>query len=98
MLGFIAARGPDILGDIPGPKRTFLVPAAAPSHRHSPQSDEATVAALAKQTGTPRHVVKRIYDEEIAALHADSTVKNFIHVIAGRRARQRLKALAKSAH
>jgi len=74
------------------------VPAAAPSHRHSPHSDETTVAALAQQTGTPHHVVKRIYDEEIAALHADSSVKSFINVIAGRRARQRLKALAKNAH
>jgi len=84
--------------DIFRSKRTFLVPAAAPSHRHSPHSDDATVAALAQQTGTPHHVVKRIYDEEIAALHADSTVKNFVHVIAGRRARQRLKALAKNPH
>ena len=74
------------------------MPAAAPPHRHSPQSDESTVATLAKQTGTPHHVVKRIYDEEIAALHADSSVKNFIHVIAGRRARQRLKALARNPH
>jgi len=42
--------------------------------------------------------VKRIYDEEIAALHAKSTVKNFIDVIAGRRVRQRLAALKKGAH
>ena len=72
--------------------------AAAPSHRHSPHSDEATVAKLAKQTGTPHHVVKRIYDEELASLHAASTVKNFIHVIAGRRARRRLETLGNNAH
>ena len=72
--------------------------AAAPSHRHSRHSDEATVATLARQTGAPQHVARRIYDEEIQALEAGSTVKNFIHVIAGRRARQRLKALGKNAH
>ena len=74
------------------------MPAAAPSHRNSSSSDEATVASLAQQTGTPPHVARRVYDEEFAALHAASTVKNFIHVIARRRARQRLKALAKSTH
>jgi hypothetical protein len=56
------------------------------------------VASLAQQTGTPPHVARRVYDEEFAALHAASTVKNFIHVIARRRARQRLKALAKNTH
>ena len=74
------------------------MPASAPSTRNSLLPDEATVAALAKQTGTPPHVVKRIYDEEIAALHAKSTVKNFIDVIARRRVRQRLADLKKGAH
>jgi hypothetical protein len=74
------------------------VPAVAPSNRNSPSSDEATVASLAKQTGTPPHVARRVYDEEFAALHAASAVKNFIHVIARRRARQRLKALARNTH
>lgn len=74
------------------------MPAAAPLTRNSPLPDEAAVTALAEQTGTPPHVVKRIYDEEIAALHAKSTVKNFIDVIARRRVRQRLTALKKGAH
>jgi hypothetical protein len=74
------------------------VPAAAPSHHSSRHSDEAAVATLARQTGAPHHVARRIYDEEFQALEAGSTVKNFIHVIAGRRARQRLKDLGKHPH
>jgi hypothetical protein len=74
------------------------VPPAAPSKRHSQHSDEATVAQLAQQTGTPQDVVKRIYDEEMAALYAGSSVKNFVPVIAGRRARRRLQALAKNSY
>ena len=72
------------------------MPPAAPSTRTSPVPDPASVTALAEQTGTPEHVVQQIYDEEIAALYARSTVKNFIDVIARRRARQRLSALKKS--
>jgi hypothetical protein len=69
------------------------VPPAAPSTRNSPVPDPASVTALAEQTGTPEDVAKQIYDEEIAALYARSTVKNFVAVIARRRARQRLSAL-----
>jgi hypothetical protein len=53
-------------------------------------ADETTIATLATETGTPRHVIKRLYDEEIVALNARSAVKSFIPVIAGRRVRQRL--------
>ncbi len=56
-------------------------------------SGESTVAALAQKTHTPRHVVKRLYDEEIAALRANAKVKNFIDVIAGRRVKHQLVAL-----
>jgi hypothetical protein len=66
--------------------------------RHSAQSDETTVAKLAQQTGTSQELVKRIYDEEIAALYAGSSVKHFVPVIAGRRARKRLQAIAKTGH
>jgi len=74
------------------------VAAVAPSHRNSQHSHDAIVATLAKQTGASRDVARRVYDEELQTLEAGSTVKNFIHVIAGRRARQRLKALGKNAH
>jgi hypothetical protein len=69
------------------------VPSVAPSTRNSPAPDPASVTALAEQTGTPEYLAKQIYDEEIAELYARSTVKNFIDVIARRRARQRLSAL-----
>jgi Protein of unknown function (DUF3562) len=69
------------------------VPNPALSTRESLFPDEATVAALAKQTQTPQHIVRRLYDEELAALRANSTVKSYIGVIAGRRVRNHLVAL-----
>jgi uncharacterized protein DUF3562 len=56
-------------------------------------AQESTVAALALKTQIPRHVVKRLYDEEIATLRANAKVKNFIDVIAGRRVKRQLVAL-----
>jgi Protein of unknown function (DUF3562) len=56
-------------------------------------SDEATISALAKQTDTAKDVVRHLYDEELAALHAHAKVPNFIGVIASRRVKQRLRAL-----
>jgi Protein of unknown function (DUF3562) len=57
------------------------------------QADEVTITTLARQTDTNRELVRHLYDEEIAALHERATVKNFIAVIAGRRVKQRLRAL-----
>ena len=62
-----------------------------------PPADERTVATLAERTRTSRDVVRQLYDEEIALLHAQATVKNFIGVIAGRRVRQRLVSLQRAA-
>jgi hypothetical protein len=42
------------------------------------------------QTDTDEAVVKYLYEEEIAILRAQASVKNFIGVIAARRVRQRL--------
>jgi hypothetical protein len=66
-----------------------MVPDAALSNGHS-QSDERAIASLAKSTHTAPDVVKHLYYEEVARLHARATVKNFIGVIAGRRVKQRL--------
>jgi Protein of unknown function (DUF3562) len=66
---------------------------AAPSSPGS-ASHEATVAFLAKETQTPAHVVKRLYDEEMAALQANSRVKNFVSVIAARRVKKQLNSSA----
>jgi hypothetical protein len=64
--------------------------AEVPATLRRPLADEATIAALAKETRTSQEVVKNLFYEELAALHASANVKNFIGVIAGRRVRQRL--------
>jgi len=56
-----------------------------------PMSDDATIAALSKGAHTTHEVVRRLYDLEVAALHAEAKVKTFIPIIAGRRVRQRLR-------
>ena len=48
---------------------------------------------MAKQTQTPLHIVKRLYEQEMAALEANSRVKNFLSIFAGRRVKERLNAL-----
>ena len=70
----------------------------AHSKRTSRQSDEATITKLAKQTHANVDVVRHLYEEEIAALHNEASVKGFIGVIAARRVRQRLLAAGHSAH
>jgi Protein of unknown function (DUF3562) len=67
------------------------VPDAAFSTRKTPQSDEAAISALAKQTRTAVEVVRDLYEDEIATLMVQASVKNFIGVIAGRRVKQRLR-------
>jgi Protein of unknown function (DUF3562) len=57
-----------------------------------PRSDAATIAALAAQTQIDESVVRSLYEEEFAVLAADSSVKNFISLIAARRVRERLRA------
>ena len=54
--------------------------------------DEATIAALAEETHTDQALVHSLYEEELAALDAESSVKNFIGVIAARRVKKRLTA------
>ena len=54
------------------------------------QRTETTIAALAKETRTDEAVVESLYQEEIATLEAQSSIKNFIGVIAARRVKKRL--------
>lgn len=68
------------------------MPAPAPPTGRAQKSQEAEVASLANQTQAPLEVVKRLYDEEMAALQANAKVKNFIGVIAGRRVKTQLMA------
>jgi hypothetical protein len=74
-------------------KGKIAVSDALPSTRPRAQGDEATIATLALQTDSNRELVRHLYDEEIAALREKATVKNFIGVIAGRRVKQRLRAM-----
>jgi hypothetical protein len=65
---------------------------AEPAHLISKTNrDESAVAALAQKTHTPIEVVKQLYDAELADLLANSAVKGFIDVIAGRRVKEHLR-------
>jgi Protein of unknown function (DUF3562) len=55
-----------------------------------PRRAKGTIKALADETRTDEAVVQGLYEEELAALDAKSSVKNFIGVIAARRVRERL--------
>ena len=55
-----------------------------------PLKHEATIATLAQETDTDAAIVKDLYDEELAILQTQASVKNFIGVIAARRVRQRI--------
>jgi len=57
-----------------------------------PVGDKATIAALAEETRTDEAVVQSLYAQELAILEAESSIKNFIGVIAARRVKQRLAA------
>jgi len=62
----------------------------ASSSHGLPRKDEAAIATLAQETDTDAAVVRSLYEEEMDKLHAQSSVKNFIGVIAARRVRERI--------
>ena len=68
------------------------MPDSAASNRKALASQEAAISSLATETQAPREIVKRLYDEEMAALQANAKVQTFIGVIAGRRVKERLMA------
>lgn len=92
-LSFVACKDWRV-GDIlyANPESGTLVPDVIAQAR-KPLADETTIATLARQTHTSQDVVKNLFYEELAALHASASVKNFIGVIAGRRVKQRLLRL-----
>jgi Protein of unknown function (DUF3562) len=61
-----------------------------------PTRDEATVTPPARSTHCASELAGQLFDEEVAILDAQATVKAFIGVIATRRVRQRLKELDKA--
>ena len=78
-----------ILPRIRGTRRLPLRHPALSTHR-LPLKHEAAISTLAQETDTDEAVVKCLYDEEIAILQAEASVKNFIGVIAARRVRRRI--------
>ena len=57
------------------------------------KADDAAVAALARESSASFDVVKALYEEEVAALVSQATVKQFVGVIATRRVKQQLRQL-----
>jgi hypothetical protein len=78
------------------PKRTAADALVVITRRYLPVGN-LRIAALARKTHTAQDVVKHLYDQEIALLHAEAAVKNFIGIIAGRRVKRRLNALKSTA-
>ncbi|HKS54859.1 MAG TPA: DUF3562 domain-containing protein [Steroidobacteraceae bacterium] len=65
------------------------------SHRiaplHAATFDRGTAEAIARDTAAPIELVSRIYREELDALASNARLTQFLHVIAARRARLRLR-------
>jgi hypothetical protein len=58
-----------------------------------PKSDDAMVAAIARETSTASDIVKALYEEEVAALAAAAKVRQFIGVITTKRVKQQLRPI-----
>ena len=67
------------------------MPKATAAMHGPPPADAATVADLSNHIDDASDLEKRLFDEEVAILEAQSTVKTFIDVIANRRVKQRLR-------
>ena len=57
------------------------------------KANEASVDTIARETETSADLVKALYEEEVAALTANATVRQFIGVIATKRVKQQLRSL-----
>jgi hypothetical protein len=57
------------------------------------KANDAVVASIARETATSTDLVRTLYEEEVAALTASATVRQFIGVIATKRVRQQLRSL-----
>jgi hypothetical protein len=58
---------------------------------HAITFDPRIAETIARETAAPIELVSRIYREELAALAREARVTQFLHVIASRRARLRLR-------
>ncbi len=58
---------------------------------HVPAFDPSAAESIARETAAPLELVVRIYREELDALARKARITHFLHLIAGRRARMRLR-------
>ena len=56
------------------------------------KSNDALVDTIARETETSTDLVKSLYEEEVATLTANATVRQFIGVIATKRVKQHLRS------
>ena len=49
------------------------------------------IEELARQTATPIESVKELYESEVRTLEAEARVDRFIHVLAGKRVKRKLR-------
>lgn len=57
------------------------------------KSNDAFVAAIARETSTSIDLVKTLCEEEVAVLTANARVRQFVGVIATKRVKQQLRAI-----
>jgi hypothetical protein len=60
-----------------------------PNHAHT--FDPRVVESIAREMAMPVELVSRVYREELQALASEARIGQFLQVIAGRRARLRLR-------
>ncbi len=59
---------------------------------------QSIIDGIARETSTSTDVVSALYEEEMIALLAQARIKQFVGVIATRRVKQQLRALAHADH
>jgi hypothetical protein len=64
-------------------------------HRPPPR-DEAIGTGLSNRIDNTPDLAKQLFDEEVAVLESQATIKTFVNVIAARRVKQRLRELGKA--
>ena len=58
---------------------------------HASTFDSSVVGSIARDTAAPSELVSRLYREELDTLASKARITQFLHVIADRRARLRLR-------
>ena len=61
-----------------------------------PSPNEAIATAPSSHMDNTPDLAQQLFDEEVAVLESQATIKTFIDVIANRRVKQRLRRLSKA--